>query len=464
MKSMGDRKMTLTSAAVCGGSVRRLAGTASLVIAVMTCLSGAAWSQTKLVTLHSFCSKGSCADGDNTFGDAPLVEDTLGNFYGTTPFGGSSRTEGGTVFQLSFDSAKGKWLFKTIYDFPKVKHGIEPAGPLIVDTQGDLYGTTTRGGTLGNGGVVFELKPNADRTKWKQHMLYAFCPNGTTCPDGAGPLSPRLTYAGASAGALYDGTSPLFGTTIGGGANNKGTVFELSLNKATHKWSESVIYNFCSVGSNCLDGYEADFGVTMDGNGNLFGPAWGGTQNWALIYELSPAGGGNWNFTVLYNFCGTIPCVSLPQSPLLVDTAGNLYGTALGGANANGAIFKLIPNGANSQFFDLYDFCKLANCLDGRIATASLAMDASGNLYGTTKEGGTNTTDLNQQGGGTAFVFGSGQLQTLYDFCARASCADGEYPLAGVTLDGHGNLFGATSLGGTSGRGTVFELTPAARR
>lgn len=413
-----------------------------------------------LDTLHAFCAEQGCPDGSNINGFTPLVGDALGNLYGTTPTGGK---RGGTVFQLSFDTGKGKWQFKTIYGFPKDKHGASPFGRLIVDTNGALYGTTESGGAPGNGGgIVFRLNPNADRSKWKISNLYTFCPSGDNCLDGYRPLYSGVTYQGAASGVPYDGTSPLYGTTILGGKNNKGVVFQVAFDQAKGKWVETVLHDFCaqSSGGICIDGAEPDFGLTVDGIGNLFGTANEGTGNTGLIFELSPAGGSDWQYTVLYNFCGAIPCATFPRGGLLRDAAGNLYGASSGGVHANGTIFKLIPNGTNSQFVDLYDFCALADCIDGKDPEGGLVMDASGALYSTTRQGGAHKTDLMQVGGGTVYKFAGGSLKTLYSFCGKRDCNDGEYPLAGVTLDSQGNLFGATTIGGAHDNGTVFELTP----
>ncbi|MBV8978240.1 MAG: hypothetical protein JO261_16470 [Alphaproteobacteria bacterium] len=430
--------------------------TAALVFAAFSSVPAVSSS---LTTLHAFCAKHQCADGDNTNGESPLVEDSLGNFYGMTPSGGK---RGGTVFELSLDAVKGQWILTTLYGFPKDKHGAEPEGRLIVGQDGSLYGTTASGGKPGaEAGVVFRLKPNADRTNWRPEVLYTFCPDGTTCPDGARPLTAGLSYVGAESGIAYDGSSPLFGTTILGGKNNKGVVYELDFDQAAHQWKETVIHDFCNVtnGAVCVDGSEPGYGVTIDADGNIFGTAPEGPNSTGIIYEVSPLGGGNWQYTVLYNFCGAIPCAAFPKGGLIRDAQGNFLGTSDGGNHAHGVIFKLIPNGSNSQLVDLYDFCSLSNCSDGKDPEGGLAMDSSGNLFGTTRYGGTNDSDPTGQGGGTVFVFGNGTLQTLYNFCGAKSCKDGNYPLAGVTLDGDGNIFGTTQAGGAHAAGTAFELT-----
>src|ERR1700726_1113425 len=223
--------------------------------------------------LHSFCSKDNCPDGWQP--GSALVMDTTGNLYGTTRGGGRG---GGVVYKLEPDQQNEK--FHVIYAFcEKVScsTGATPTSNLIIDSSGNLYGTTAYGGGA-NDGTIFKLSPVVGRTKWKITKLYDFCQNGNGCPDGQEPVS-GLTYAGAAAGQAYDGTSPLYGTTFLGGANNYGTVFEIKPRKQGKRWKERALYSFCSQ-ANCADGKypAADSTPTVDSAGKIYGTADDGGQ------------------------------------------------------------------------------------------------------------------------------------------------------------------------------------------
>ena len=172
---------------------------------------------------------------------------------------------------------------------------------------------------------------------------------------------------------------------------------------------------------------------------------------------------------VLYSFCPQSGCAdgSQPVASLIMDAAGNLYGTTvIGGAGVDcagpscGVVFKLAPDGTQTV---LYSFCPQSGCADGAGPRAGLLMDAAGNLYGTTKVGGT---------GGTGGAFGQGVVfklapdgteTVLYSFCSQLpNCTDGATPGAGLIMDAAGNLYGTTALGGIApgNSGVVFALTP----
>jgi hypothetical protein len=163
--------------------------------------------------------------------------------------------------------------------------------------------------------------------------------------------------------------------------------------------------------------------------------------------------GRRYGYTILHTFCTLASCAdgASPYAPLIFDGAGALLGTTLGGAGA-GTVFKLVPDGTNSTETVLYAFCPThINCLDGAFPQGPLAMDSSGDLFGTAFGNGPN-------GGGVVYKLHDGTETVLYGFCA--DCADGATPHGGVVLDGAGNLLGTTASAGANDAGTVYQLTP----
>lgn len=416
-------------------------------------------------TLYSFCAQANCTDGEDP--EAGVIMDGSGNLFGTTAYGGLG-DDNGTVYEL-VANGHGNWTYKLLYSFcPKTgcAEGIFPEAGLIRDTAGNLYGMLEFNGRKGSGSI-YELSPNASQKKWKLKILYSFCSQtGCKSSDLSQGAAYRLTYAGAATGAFYDGVSPLYGTTQSGGSNVSGTAFQLTPNGGTGKWKFKVIHVF-DLG---VDG-SIPSSLSVDATGNLYGTALnGGANGSGMAFELSPnAHKTQWNETILYSFCAVENCADggYPAAGLLRDATGNLFGTGgFKGAGQHcqadlgcGVAFKLVPNGAAAQQTLLYTFCAAKDCTDGRYPGGDdMIMDASGNLFGSTYRGGGNDIDHYDQGGGTVFEL-NGSLNVLYRFCSMSNCADGEYP-NGVIMDGSGNLFGTTLLGGANGGGTVFELTP----
>jgi uncharacterized repeat protein (TIGR03803 family) len=423
-------------------------------------------------TLHTLYSIGS-ESGDGNEVISRLLRDASGNLYAAAYNAGAHG--GGTIEELS-PASRGKWKHKLIYGFcaqSNCADGSNPHAGVIIDTAGNLYGTTEFGGSM-NLGVAYELIPNARRSKWRLKVLHDFCSmGGANCTDGGYPVS-GLTYVGAASGAPYDGVSPLYGSTAnyGSGSGAGGVVYALT--PSGKKWTQTVLYNFCLTG--CASGASPIASLIADASGNLYGTTAGSGQNGigGTVFELSPsAGRTNWTETTLYSFCALSGCADgyNPYAEVSMDASGNLFGmTPFGGsgqaskcahieASGCGVAFKLVPNGSNSQETVLYDFCAAKDCTDGAEPDAGFIMDGSGNLFSTTRFGGGNDIDILHNGGGTVFAL-SGTRQAIYNFCAQPNCADGEYPFAGLIIDGSGNLFGATFNGGSANAGTVFELTP----
>jgi uncharacterized repeat protein (TIGR03803 family) len=319
--------------------------------------------------------------------------------------------------------------------------GADPAASLIVDAEGDsIYGTTSDRGA-GNGGVVFTMYrlPPPFEASYRYRVLYPLCAQ-SGCADGKYPYG----------GLISDAAGNLYGTTINGGASDAGVVFELAPGL-----TETVLHSFCSQ-TGCADGANPEgAGLVMDADGNLYGTtAWGGsTAPGGVIFKLAPDG----TYTVLYRFCQQSFCADgyRPHAGLIIDAAGNLYGTTYttGGPYYGGVVFKLAPDGTYTV---LYTFCSQTGCADGGNPLAGLIMDAAGNLYGTTSEGGSTTAP-----GGVIFKLApDGTYTVLYNFCSQAACVDGVAPEAGLIMDAAGNLYGTTVNGGANNLGVVFKLSP----
>lgn len=408
-----------------------------------------------LQILYSFCSdrdpeSGICHDGTSPAG--PVVRDAAGNLFGTTQRGG--KFDQGTVFEISGTT------HTILYSFcaaTNCNDGAVPLAGLVMDTEGNLYGTTQNGGPASSG-VAFELKHVAGG--WKQTVLHEFC-SKPQCADGGDVV----------AGLTIDDAGNLYGTTLSGGLGasegNSGTVFELTRNMTSGKWSEHVLYAFCSL-SNCTDGIFPNAGVIRDAKGNIYGTTTGGGQNsGGTVYELSQnATTKKWTEKVLYNFCSIENCTDGAGSVATptMDKSGNLFGTTQVGGAGSGVVFKLTFKHSTGKYaFNLlYTFCQAntSDCGDGVHPQAGVLLDKSGNLYGTTSS--TFATGRFNLGGTVYRLTPSGKESLLVSFCGsvcKSGFSNGTTPGAAVITDGAGNLYGTTELGGRNGvGGEVFEV------
>jgi uncharacterized repeat protein (TIGR03803 family) len=385
--------------------------------------------------LHTF--KGAPTDGEAPLG--ALVRDAAGNLYGTTVEGGAGRCGNfncGTAFMLN---KTGKELGVFSFDG---KDGQFPSAGLFRDAAGNLYGTTDQGGAncyamgFSGCGTVFRLNNTGTEIR-----NYSF--KGT--PDGYFPGSP-VVQAGGS----------LYGTASAGGIDDLGAVFKID-----ERGTEAILYSFTG-GS---DGCDPDPGVIPDAAGNLYGVASDGgigfcNSGLGTVYELDATG----KLTVLHAFAGEDG--ANPDSRLLFDAQGNLYGTTQNGGSSSecgstgcGVVFEVSPQqGGEWSEAVLYSFCSLPGCADGeRPLTGPVVRDAAGNIYGTTYFGGT-------YGNGVLFKLAPGGLETvLHSFSGGA---DGANPIGGLVTDGKGNLYGTAEQGGDvacnppHGCGVVFQLAP----
>lgn len=416
----------------------------AIVMMLATIVTLPARAQTFSV-LHTF--RRNPTDGMNPF-LAPLVQDSAGNLYGTTMMGGHvwgcQRRGCGTIFKITGKQEKVLYRFnvgepsygliettngefygtagynagaygmgevfevstegslKTIYSFMPAPDVAYPTSGVVQDAQGNFYGAAIAGGTFGFGGI-FKIDTSGHET-----VVYSFAgrPSDVEYPQG------NLTID--AAGNLY-GTS-LFGGPQVCADNNTGcgNVFELAPN-SDGSWTESILYTFCSL-TNCID--------------------------------------GTW-----------------PYSGVIFDKSGNLYGTTeVSGNNRGGTVFKLTHNVDGSWTESTaYAFCSLARCLDGFGPLGGLVFDVSGNLYGTTSAGTLEskkclTNEFNQYGCGTVFKLDTNNNETVLH---RFDGLNGATPYGGLLIDGSGNLYGTTNNGGYlpcdygyPGCGVVYKISP----
>jgi uncharacterized repeat protein (TIGR03803 family) len=395
----------------------------SLIFAATT------WAANVPKTLHDFAVK--LGDGSSAYSSLPM--DASGNLYGTTVSGGAHNQ--GIVFELS-PTASGPWREKILYSFKGGQDGADPHPGVILDTAGNLYGATVEGGISSRKcsrgcGVIYKLTETGGQ--WTESVLHQF--NGTTDGgtayagltfDAAGNLYGATQQGGAKGfgtvfeltnvsgswqeivlynfggkpdGAAaygtpaFDSAGNLYGTTYAGGANNQGTVYQLT-KQSSGAWTEQILHNFAGG----ADGAQPFAGVIFDQAGNLYGTtSAGGSASSGTAFELVAASG--WSETILHTFLGLNAGDGSIPNGLIFDPSGNLYGTTVGGGQFNpGTIFKLTPNAGSWQETVLYSF---TGGDDGAYPSAALTMDPAGNLYGTTLWGGPAGDTV----GGVAFQF-----------------------------------------------------------
>lgn len=396
-----------------------------IVLGMMLALAGllaappCARAQTFRV-LHSF----SGSDGASPW--AGLVMDSSGNLYGTTDFGGSNACVGGcgTVFKLDTSGRL------TVLHRFSGSDGASPTTDLVIDSSGNLYGTTGAGGSSDCAyygcGTVFKLDTSGTLT-----VLHSF----SGFSDGGWPY----------AGLVMDSSGNLYGMTVTGwGGSNAcllygcGTVFKLD----TSGSGFTVLH--------VIAGYPPDGGLpsgalVIDSSGNLYGTTLGGGAfsnacggACGTVFKLDTSR----RLTVLHSFSGGDG--ANPYGGLVLDTSGNLYGTTVGGGsdacfNRCGTVFKLDTSG--NGFTVLHSF----SGSDGQWPYGGLALDSSGNLYGTTAANGT--------------VFKLDTSGNNFTVLHRFASSDGSWPLSRLAIDSSGNLYGTASMGGSSNQGTVFEIS-----
>jgi uncharacterized repeat protein (TIGR03803 family) len=383
-----------------------------------------------------------------------MLRDPDGNLFGTAQGGKYAR---GYVFKMYQPTPGSRWKLIDIHDFGAGGDGTLSLG-VIRDTQGNLYGTTFDGGS--GGGVFYELSPT-DSGQWTETVL-ARLPSGQTIRatpsyygkdagqfyDGVSPLydmtdgpsgahmrgaATSFTVSGGvwtysyiydfcstggkfctdgadpNGGVVVDSAGNLFGVTNDGG-HRHGVAFELS--PSGGGWSESVLHAFCAE-PKCADGDGPGSNMTIDGSGALYGTTGMG---------------------------GVRPCKKHWEK------------------GCEGVVFKLAPDAGSWDFSVLATFCKRQFCADGARPSQPV-LDSSGVLFDKTSIGGISNAGA-QEGAGTVFSIDGGAVTSLYSFCRQSNCADGQLPNSPLVVDPSGNLFGTTQNGGPYGAGVIFELTP----
>jgi uncharacterized repeat protein (TIGR03803 family) len=346
---------------------------------------------------------------------APMVVGADGNLYGTSTQGGTNGQGG--IYKLSTNGG----TVTPFYSFPGGGGGAFPQGGLAAPPDGNLYGTTTHGGAYNNG-MIFRITLEGVLTQ-----LYSFGPE----PAGVLPQG-RLTLGNDG---NYYGTAAYSAGSAGGGAffegRGYGGVFKVSPSGAS-----SVLYSF----TNGSDGGVPIAGLTLGTDGNFYGvTSQGGTSNYGTFIKINPTG----SLTTLYSFTGTNDGAN-PDGDLAADGTGNFYGTAYnGGASGYGSVFITDANGA---LMPLYSFTGEA---DGANPFAGLILGGDGNFYGSTTYGAA-------ENAGTIFkITPGGGLTTLHSF----SGSDGAYPFASLTQGNDGDLYGTTVQGGAYNAGVIFKIT-----
>src|SRR5215475_12288748 len=394
------------------------------VICAAMLLATAAWAANSTKLIYSF---GGASDGEYT--DTELVMDSTGNLYGSSVQGGTFG--GGTVFQITPAG-----VHTVLYNFTGGADGGEPYKGVTLDSHGNLYGTAVTGGgggCEGGCGVLYKLTKTG--STWTQSVIHTFT-GGT---DGSGPGSP----------VAIDKQGNIYGTTPTGGANGVGVVYQMKPNGSG--WTFKVIHAFTG-GTDGSGGSAGRFFI--DTAGNLFNVCTtGGAQGFGVVYEISP-NQGKWKFTTLYAFKDQ-PDGASPYGGVVFDKAGNLYGTTYyAGAHDLGTVYKLTRTGATWTESVLYSF---KGGMDGASPISSLVADTAGNFYGTTSEGGATSCGCGVIYKLAKNASGKYTESVVYRFPGQPSAG---FAYNGMINGKAGSLYGATVHGGNGNDGAVYQFTP----
>jgi len=373
--------------------------------------------------LYSFAGK---PDGANPW--APLLRDSAGDLFGTTSAGGDLGSGYGVFFKLKSDGTE------TILHTFDLKDGQRPVGPVVRDSTGNFYGTTYLGGSSFTGTIYKMDKTGTLTTLFTLHPYVGEYPVGGVILD--------------SAGNLY-GANPVGGGSQTGPTAYAGDVFELS-NAGVY----TVLHHFIE---GTTDGAAPNTSVLRDSLGNLYGTAYiGGNYHCAggcgVVFKVSATGVEK----VIHRFTGKPNDGWFPLGGLIRDHAGNFYGaTRFGGTADQGTVFKIDTTGKETV---LYGF--LGGADGAQPLYENLVMDSAGNIYGTTSQGGGgDCASLTFSGCGTVFEIDTAGVETILHAFTGAP-TDGAIPFVGLTLGADGNLYGTTYYGGAANAGTVFRVAP----
>jgi len=403
----------------------------ALLCMLMAITSQPAQAQT-LTVLHNFTG-----GADGAYPDAGLTMDGAGNLYGTT-FGGGYSNSNGSVYKLAH--THGAWTFAPLHTFTGGDDGGLPYAGVVFGPDGSLYGATTVGGAHGQG-TVFNLKPSPHFSPnllapWNETVLYSFQGGA----DGSAPY----------ASVTFDPAGNIYGTTYAGGSGCSGggcgTVYRMTPSGGGH-WTENVIYSFSNS-----DGSIPLSSLTLDNAGNLYGTTVaGGAYGDGTVYELTYSQGTGWGQGFLHSFDANLGGEANPYVGLILDPSGHLFGAT---ADGEGGLFKLTRSGDSWMYSLLYGG---GGGISACGARGNLIRDGEGNLYGTTYCDGAH-------GDGSVFkltpINGGWTYTTLYSFTGGS---DGYWPSSNLVMDASGNLYGTSSQGGpygNGGYGLVWEITP----
>jgi uncharacterized repeat protein (TIGR03803 family) len=385
----GNARPRWTGVALMLACALGLAGSTSLSLHAQT-----------LAVLYNF---GGAADGGDPY--ASLIRDSAGNLYSTGGYGGTFFA--GVVYKVDPQGNE-----TVLYNFTGGADGAYPESPVVLDSAGNLYGTTTQGGS-DNAGVVFKLDPGGNET-----VLHNF----TGGADGIIPAG----------GLTLDSAGNLYGTTGQGGTYNDGVVYKIDTTG-----TETILHTFTGAAD---DGkYPTYTTVRIGPDGSLYGVTQeGGSADQGILYRLGKDG-----LTILHNFMGgTTDGCNVVGVPFL-DKNGNFYGvTSSCGTAQYGTVWKVSKTGAETV---LHNFAGGAS--DGQYPLSGVVLDANGNIYGSTETGG--VSDL-----GTAYRLTQQGGFTLLSF----SGPGGKYLYSSLLLS-NGALYGTALNGGTLGYGTVWKIT-----
>ena len=449
-----------------------------LAVFALTMPASAEWSEK---VLYSFLGS-----PDGSFPGGGVVFDKAGNLYGVTVEGGSGScppAQCGIVYQLSPPAQKGgPWTETVLYVFKGQPYGdgSSPAGTLLIDRAGNLYGATGYGGTgkcmifggVVGCGTVYELSPPKKQGEaWTEKVLYSF--KG----DKDGQLAGETL--------TFDSQGNVYGATAYGGGYGScnepyyqhcGAIYELSPPKTKGgKWTEKVLYGFKGVksGQQSGDGANPNGGLVLDSKGAIYGTTYFGGNNvkgqceggvggtgCGIVFKLQPpvTTAGRWTERVVHQFNGHDGSNS--SAGVVFDGDRNLYGTTSGGPGPFGLVFELKkPSGTVHSWTEIV-LHAFSGGNDGANSIAALVFDASGNLYGTTN------SPTSQSARGNVFRLKPSTVQSAWTFGVIYTfhvIPDGENPGSSLVFDKGRGLYGTTQYGGTgqacqSGCGTVFEV------
>ncbi len=390
-------------------------------------------------------------NGDGEYPNGPVVFDSIGAMYGATEGGGTASN--GAVFQLVPPTVTGgPWTESVLYDFQGGGDGRQP-NDVLFGQGGVLYGATRFGGNVqncgGGCGTVFELTPPAHAgSAWTHSVLYTFQGGYDGQAPGNLVLANGLLYSVSSGGPPASYPCRKVGC---------GTIFQLTPpTKQGGSWTKTILHTFPT---GTTDGRSPNVDVLFDSSGNLYGTTYyGGTSNYGTVFQLVKAG-STWTETVLHNFTGGSDG-GYPIGGLVVGSNGMLYGTASysGVANDSGTVFQLTPPSVAGGAWTYTVLHTFAGGKDGATPASTLALDYSGNLYGTTYNGGSTACYL---GCGTVFKLappsGSGAwTETVLNNWPSS----GQNPNASIVVFNNGLLYGTTFYLGAADVGSAFTLVP----